>query len=129
MSFKAFALFNCVLKENNMLNIGRLRERVTLQKRARVPDALGGYTYTWAEAQTVWAYIEQLKHKPFSSFKNNTCNKSMNKSYYTIRFRHGVEINTKMQLKWGHVQLQVVGEPICDPFKKWLDVTACSIRR
>ncbi|MBL0941577.1 MAG: phage head closure protein [Alphaproteobacteria bacterium] len=111
-----------------MLQIGHLRERVTLQKRARIPDSLGGYTYTWAEAQTVWAYIEQIKDKALTQSKNNKCKKSMNKFYYKIRFRHGIKIFSDMRLKWGSLQLQVMGEPVSDPFKKWLDVTAYSIR-
>lgn len=111
-----------------MLKIGHLRQRVTLQKRARISDALGGYTYTWAEAQTVWAYIKQVKYKSFTQSKDNSGNKTLNKSYYRIRFRHGIEIAPAMRLKWGAKQLQVIGEPISDPFKNWLDVTACATR-
>lgn len=39
---------------------GRLDQRVTLQRRARVADGQGGYTETWVALRTVWASVRAL---------------------------------------------------------------------
>lgn len=38
-----------------MMNIGDLRERITLQYTTRVTDSGGNVTVTWNDAATVWA--------------------------------------------------------------------------
>jgi head-tail adaptor len=112
-----------------MTSIRHLRERVTLQKRARVLDAFGGYIYTWATEQTVWARVEQQKPKSSFLSNKNTCINNIGKTFYSIQFRHGLEIKPETRLKWRGLHLQIMGEPIRDPFKKWLEVIAYSTRR
>lgn len=39
---------------------GRLDQRITLQRKARASDGMGGYTETWSDLETVWAEVRPL---------------------------------------------------------------------
>jgi len=41
-------------------SIGKLRDRVTLEKPAATPDGGGGETVTWTTVKTVWADVEPV---------------------------------------------------------------------
>lgn len=40
--------------------IGRLRQRLTLQRESGTPDAGGGYALGWVDLATVWGAVEAL---------------------------------------------------------------------
>lgn len=44
-----------------MIAAGRLTQRVILQNKSVVRDAMGGETITWLDAATVWAEIRPLR--------------------------------------------------------------------
>ena len=39
------------------MDSGKLNKRITLQYATKVPDGMGSFTVTWADAATVWAAI------------------------------------------------------------------------
>ena len=38
-----------------MINIGELRQRITIQEKGLVPDGEGGFVEDWTDKKTVWA--------------------------------------------------------------------------
>lgn len=40
-----------------MINIGELRQRITIQEKGLVPDGEGGFIEDWADKKTVWAKV------------------------------------------------------------------------
>jgi SPP1 family predicted phage head-tail adaptor len=40
------------------IEAGRLNRRIRLQRPLDVPDGAGGYTRTWQDVATLWAYLE-----------------------------------------------------------------------
>lgn len=40
--------------------IGRMDRRITIERKTRVSDGMGGYTESWGELATVWAEIRPL---------------------------------------------------------------------
>lgn len=43
------------------MQAGNLDQRVTLQRRTRTPDGMGGFTEAWADLATVWAQVLPLR--------------------------------------------------------------------
>lgn len=39
---------------------GKMDQRITLQRKTRVSDGMGGYDETWADLATVWAWVRPL---------------------------------------------------------------------
>jgi SPP1 family predicted phage head-tail adaptor len=37
------------------LNIGQLKERITLQQTTRTPDGMGSFVISWSNVATIWA--------------------------------------------------------------------------
>ncbi|MBC7282570.1 phage head closure protein [Hoeflea sp.] len=42
------------------MRAGRLDQRITIQRKARVTDAMGGFVETWSDLETVWAEVRPL---------------------------------------------------------------------
>lgn len=45
------------------MEAGRLDQRITLQRKARVSDGMGGYVETWSDLGTVWAEVRPLSSR------------------------------------------------------------------
>ena len=43
--------------------IGRMDQRITLQRKTRVGDGMGGFTETWGLLDTVWASVSPLSSR------------------------------------------------------------------
>ena len=43
------------------MQAGNLDQRVTLQRRTRTPDGMGGFTEAWTDLATVWAQVLPLR--------------------------------------------------------------------
>lgn len=47
------------------MRAGRLRHRVQIQVKQRVPDGGGGWSHEWVTVRTVWAHVEPLSAREF----------------------------------------------------------------
>lgn len=43
--------------------IGRLDQRITLQRKSSASDGMGGYDETWSDLDTVWAEVRPLSSR------------------------------------------------------------------
>jgi SPP1 family predicted phage head-tail adaptor len=54
--------------QDNLMHIGAMRERLTLEQPVRTPDGAGGATVAWQPVTEVWAHVrpisgdERLRH-------------------------------------------------------------------
>lgn len=99
--------------------IGKLRDRITIERRIREPDGYGGFTESWTTFATVWAQV-----KPVSARERMFAQKLEGNITHMIRIRHldGVTADMRIGLK-GRV-LKIAAEPInVDERGRWLDLT------
>lgn len=47
------------------MQAGKLRHRIQLQGKRRVPDGGGGWSHDWVTSRTVWARVEPLSGREF----------------------------------------------------------------
>lgn len=66
---------------------GRLRSRITLQRRSVTRDATGAEVETWAELSTVWADIEALPGREFWASQAVTSSQVLR---FRVRYLAGV---------------------------------------
>lgn len=77
------------------MNAGKMRHRITFQRRATDKDILGGYEGEWVDASTTWAQISPISGKEYlSQVRESTVS---HKIY--CRYRPG--ITPSMRIKFG----------------------------
>ncbi|WP_069649642.1 phage head closure protein [Caloranaerobacter ferrireducens] len=78
------------------MNVGLLRDRVTIQNYVRIPDGYGGYTETWQDVATVWANIKPLRGREF--FQAQQIQSEVTHKI-TIRYTDAVNITSRIKYK------------------------------
>jgi SPP1 family predicted phage head-tail adaptor len=77
------------------MDIGRLRERVTLQQATTTTDAQGGSATTWATLDTVWASIE-----PVSGREQIQAGAMGSQVGYRVGLRYRGDLSASHRLAW-----------------------------
>jgi len=85
-----------------MNRIGALDQRVTLQSRSVVVDAVGQETITWTDVATVWAEVEQLRGRELFAaagtvYENTT----------RVRIRHRTDVLATWRVVHGSVKMDI----------------------
>lgn len=78
------------------MNIGRLRERVTIQSNVSVSDGAGGQTLTWTDLSTVWARVEPLQGKEVVQ-----ASQIQGPFTHRIWLRYRTDVGLAMRVLWG----------------------------
>lgn len=90
------------------IEIGGLRERVTLQSPSRIPDGGGGADVSWTEGATVWAKVETRGGgEAFASERLAA------QARFRVTIRHRTGVTAEMRLLWGDRALAIsaLGDP------------------
>lgn len=87
-----------------MKRIGKLRHKITIQKKNRVPDGMGGWTFTWDQVAQVWAEI-----KPFSANERFRADKIEEKVDHRITFRAIDDIDASMRITFRNRAFEIRG--------------------
>jgi len=83
-----------------MLNAGRLRHRLVIQRRVETQNSSTGYmTVTWQDVATVWAAIEPLSVKELLSAQIED---SKITSKVIIRYRSDIALDNTYRLYHAH---------------------------
>jgi len=69
------------------MQAGRLRRRVTIQRKTVTRDSFGAETITWQEVATVWASVEPLRGREFLESRRAEAEVT---TRITIRYRAGI---------------------------------------
>jgi len=80
------------------MDFGRLDQRVTLQSRTTVRDALGQDTITWVDVATVWAQrINQRSAEAFQAAQVG------DDDLVELHIRYRADVSTTWRLEWEGV--------------------------
>ena len=77
------------------MNVGKMRHRITFQRRATEKDRAGGYTDDWVDVTTTWAQISPISGKEYFGQVRET---TVSHRIY-CRYRPGID--PKLQIKFG----------------------------
>jgi SPP1 family predicted phage head-tail adaptor len=86
-----------------MRSIGALDQRVTLQSRSVVVDAVGQETITWADVATVWAQVEQLRGRELFAAAG-----TVYEGTTRIRIRYRSDVAATWRAVWGAMRMDIV---------------------
>jgi len=94
-----------------------LNKTIILQYKTMVPDGMGGYTTTWADAATVWAAIW-----PISANEQIQAMGQQMTITHRIRIRYRNTIKASWRVKFGDRYFNIVS--VVDPnmAHRWLDI-------
>ena len=79
-----------------MLAAGSLDQRVTIQSRTDVIDAMGGVSSSWATLATVWAQVSPITGREFVSAEQ-----TMSGATVRVRIRRRADVTPRMRLVHG----------------------------
>lgn len=99
------------------MKIGDINKRVTLQRKTRVADGMGGFTESWADGATVFAAIW-----PTSARELIQANSTAMVVSHRIRIRYRRDVKGSYRVKFGNRYFAIVS--IINPEEKneWLDL-------
>lgn len=78
------------------MRAGRLRKRVSLQRRVETQDTTGGMTVTWAEVAKLWAGIEPLYGREYDAARARNA-----ETTHRIVLRYREDVTAQMRLVLG----------------------------
>jgi SPP1 family predicted phage head-tail adaptor len=88
------------------------KDRVTLQQATLVDDGVGGFTKTWTDLATVWAWVKPLVYwRGVELFQSQELQAKM-RSQVTIRYRSDIadtEVAAKLRVVLGSRTMNVQG--------------------
>ena len=91
------------------VNIGELRERVTLEAATETPDGQGGASRVWAPLFGLWARVE-----PMALFDEPESGRTLRRYRVTVRFQPDLKTYPhRLRLLWREAALAV--RAVSDP--------------
>lgn len=84
------------------MNVGKMRHRITFQRRATEKDRAGGYKDDWVDVTTTWAQISPISGKEYFSQVRET---TVSHRIY-CRFRPGID--PRLQIKFGNRTFRIL---------------------
>lgn len=86
-----------------MIDIGKMRERVTVQVASTSTNALGEAVRTWATASSVWASVEGVAAREALASGQQDVNIT-----HRVRLRYLPGLTQQMQFSWRNRTLEIV---------------------
>jgi SPP1 family predicted phage head-tail adaptor len=74
---------------------GKLDQRVTLQRRTTVLDAVGHDTITWVDIATVWAEVQAVRGREFFAAAETQQEQTVK-----VRIRYRADVDMTCRLVW-----------------------------
>jgi SPP1 family predicted phage head-tail adaptor len=102
-----------------IVNPGRLRHLITLQRLTDTPDGVGGFTREWATYLTT--YAEVLSQAGRESLVAGTI---QGVTPYRITMRYQTDIRTADRILFGDLQLNVRSITDLDGRRRWSEIFA-----
>lgn len=99
--------------------IGKMREKITIQKKTVQTDELGGITETWADYKTVWAKVEEVK-----ADLRIIAERGNMKRTFRITIRNRDDIDENDRIIYRGMTLKIVGIRVTDTQRRYLEITA-----
>jgi len=87
------------------MEIGTLKQRITLEKRVTAVNDRGFEEKTWQEVATVWAKAENLRGREYYAA---AAVQAENTVTFTIRYRPGVDTDLRLLFRGKHYRITAV---------------------
>lgn len=89
------------------MQAGKLRHRVTIQRRATTETSLGQPADSWVKVATVWADVSPIRGREWFAA-------GMEQSTAELRvvMRYRDDVNAQCRIMWGTQPLDIVGAPM-----------------
>lgn len=85
--------------------IGKLDQRVALQRKTRTSDGSGGATVSWSTYATVWAHVRPMRGRE----RENAMREEAASDYIVvIRYRSGVVEGDRIEWRDRHMNVRFV---------------------
>lgn len=91
------------------MNIGELRERVTIQKQELAPNGSGGTYGAWSDLITTWAKVTRLEGIRTAQAEQLLFNRP-----YKITMRHRIDFSVMERLKIVHRGVDIILHSVMD---------------
>lgn len=99
--------------------IGDLRHRITFQTLSLVTDGQGGYTETWADLVTVWAFV-----KPMTMNERIFAQKLEPLITHKVVIRYRTDVTSEMRFTYDSRTFQIKAPFTPDERKAYLEFLA-----
>jgi SPP1 family predicted phage head-tail adaptor len=86
------------------MQAGKMDQRVTLQSRGGVADAMGQIAIVWSDVETVWAQVLPVRGAEFFAAAQMQAEQMV-----TVRIRHRADVLTTWRLVWRGLAHDIVG--------------------
>lgn len=97
--------------------IGRMRQRVTIQRNDGTKGTRGQKAESWTDIKTVWAEVRTL-----SGTEGETANMNIASATHLVTIRWRSDVTEKMRLEWGTKYLGIVSIRDIDGRRQFLDL-------
>lgn len=85
------------------MNVGELRERVTIQAQSLTPNGSGGNYGAWFELITTWAKVE-----PLQGTRTTQAGELMHNRRFRVKTRHRIDFDIMERLKITHRGVDII---------------------
>jgi SPP1 family predicted phage head-tail adaptor len=103
----------------SQVRIGDLRHRITFQTQVRTADGMGGFTLSWQDVDTVWAYV-----RPVSSKERLFAQRIEYQRSHEVIIRYKTGIDNSMRFVFEGRVFQIKGDLKPDERKFFLKIDA-----
>lgn len=98
-----------------MTRIGKLRERVTVERMTRTPDGFGGATVSWIEVATCRAEVISFKGR-----EHARDGRAETRAPYRVVTRYREDVTSAMRIRWRDRLLDIQSAIDPDGERRWL---------
>lgn len=99
------------------MQIGELRDKVTIQEYIQTPDRYGGFSETWQDKYTVWANIKPLRGREYFEMQ-----KIQSEITHKITIRYRSDINTLNRIRYKERILNIKSVIDIDNRHRYLEI-------
>ncbi|MDK2986534.1 MAG: hypothetical protein PWQ96_2178 [Clostridia bacterium] len=99
------------------MQIGELRDKVTIQEYIQTPDGYGGFSETWQDKYTVWANIKPLRGREYFEMQ-----KIQSEITHKITIRYRSDINTSNRIRYKDQILNIKSVIDIDNRHRYLEI-------
>ena len=104
------------------MNIGRLRDRVTIQTLKQTRDITGEILETWEDGHTLWASVNMISSKEAISSGAELASGTVR---IWIRYRKDINATSRIKVNTGPLAgrvLNIIGQPLPDAARTRLEI-------
>lgn len=103
----------------NAGRIGKLRERIAIERPVRTPDGAGGHAASWTEHASLWAEVISLKGTELMLGERGEA-----REIYRIVVRYRADVTNGMRIRWRGRVLAIRAALDPDGERRWLAMDA-----